>query len=106
MLTERTRQQGFSLVEILFSLLLFSLSYMALLHFQQALGQGFHWQWQQRDAWREAFQRLQGKETADWQTQQQSRSGPQGCQLVTVQVISPAGRRAELTQLQCNENSR
>lgn len=106
MLTERTQQQGFSLVEILFSLLLFSLSYTALLHYQQALGQGFHWQWQQSDAWRQAFQRLQGKETAGWQTHQQSRSGPHGCQLVTVQAISPAGRRAELTQLQCDENKR
>ncbi|WP_455820370.1 prepilin-type N-terminal cleavage/methylation domain-containing protein [Pseudomonas cerasi] len=106
MSTERMQQQGFSLVEILFALLLFSLSYTALLHYQHALGQGFHWQWQQRDAWRQAFQRLEGKETAGWQTQQQSRRGPHGCQLITVQAISPAGRRAELTQLQCDEKNR
>ena len=98
-------QQGFSLVEILFSLLLFSLSYTALLHYQQVLGQGFHWQWQQRDAWWQAFQRREGKATAGWQIQQQSRIGPHGCQLITVQAISPVGRRAELTHLQCDEKN-
>ncbi|MTD28326.1 prepilin-type N-terminal cleavage/methylation domain-containing protein [Erwinia sorbitola] len=101
MLNKRVPQQGFSLVEILFSLLLFSLSYTALLHYQQALGQGFHWQWQQREAWRQAWQRLQGQERSGWQVQQRVRSGPMGCKLVTAQVVSPAARRAELTQLQC-----
>lgn len=106
MLSNSVQQQGFSLVEILFSLLLFSLSITALMHYQQVLGQGFHWQSQQREAWRQAYQGLQGKETPGWQRRQQSRSGPAGCQQVTVQVISPAGRRAELTQLQCDENHR
>ncbi|MEN5018114.1 prepilin-type N-terminal cleavage/methylation domain-containing protein [Erwinia sp. Eh17-17] len=103
MLNNRAAQRGFSLTEILFALLLFSLSYTALVRYQQVLGQGFHRQWQQRTAWRTAFQRLEGQETAHWQTQQHSRSGPVGCQLVTARVVSPAGQRAELTQLQCDE---
>lgn len=106
MWNERGRQQGFSLVEMLFALLLFSLSYTALLHYQQALAQSFHWQWQQREAWRQAYQRLQGKAPPDWQTQQRTHSGPPGCRRVTALVISPAGRRAELTQLYCDENLR
>lgn len=105
MLNNRLLQKGSSLPEVLFALLIFSLSYTALMRYQQAIGQGFHRQWQQREAWRYAFQRLQGKETAGWQTQLHSRSGPGGCRLVTAKAISPAGQAAELTRLQCDDHA-
>lgn len=57
-----TNEQGFSLVETLFALLLFSLSFTALMHYQQALGLGFQQQWLQREAWRNAQQRLEGQQ--------------------------------------------
>ncbi|ATZ12494.1 prepilin-type N-terminal cleavage/methylation domain-containing protein [Erwinia amylovora] len=98
-------QRGFSLVETLFALLLFSVSLTALMKYQQVLGQGFQQHWQQREAWRQAFQRLQGNlpvnETTGWHSQLSSRSGPAGCRLLSAQVTSPAGRQAALTQLNC-----
>lgn len=94
-------EQGFSLVETLFALLLFSLSFTALMQYQQALGVGFQQQWQQREAWRNALQRLEGHEPPGWRTTLHSRGGPAGCLLLTAEVVSPAGRRAELTRLRC-----
>lgn len=96
-----TNERGFSLVETLFALLLFSLSFTALMHYQQALGQGFQQQWQQREAWRSVQQKLEGHEMPGWRSTLQSRSGPAGCQLLSARAIGPAGRSAELTQLRC-----
>ncbi|MEJ4045404.1 prepilin-type N-terminal cleavage/methylation domain-containing protein [Erwinia sp. SLM-02] len=100
-MTRRCNQRGFSLVETLFALLLFSLSITALMRYQLVLADGFQQQWQQRSAWRNAWQLLQGNPLEGWRTQMHQRSGPQGCQLLTAQVISPAWRRAELVQLRC-----
>ena len=94
-------QQGFSLIETLFAVLLFTLSLTALLHYYQALAEGFQQQWQQRNVWQNARQRLEGNPLDDWVSSIQQQPGPEGCQLVTVQVISPVGRHAELTQLFC-----
>lgn len=99
-------QRGFSLVETLFALLLFSLSITALMRYQLVLTEGFQQQWQQRSAWRHAQQLLQGneldgKELEEWQKQLQQQSGPEGCQRLTAKAVSPAGRKAELVQLRC-----
>jgi|GEM_PF-290242 len=94
-------QRGFSLVETLFALLLFSLSMTALLHYHQVLAEGFQQQWQQRNAWRSAWQRLQGNPLTGEQSRLQQQSGPEGCQLFTASTVSPAGRKAELIQLYC-----
>lgn len=99
-----TNEQGFSLVETLFALLLFSLSFTALMHYQQALALGFQQQWQQREAWRNAQQRLEGQQMPGWRSTLQARSGPSGCQLLSARATGPAGRSAELTQLQCPAN--
>lgn len=106
MCSNRQKQRGFSLPETLFAVLLFSLSITALLSLQRALGQGFQQQWQQREAWRQAFQRLQGNEGSGWQSQLSSRTGPLGCQLLTAQVTSPSGRHAALTRLSCGQGFR
>ena len=94
-------QSGFSLVETLFALLLFSMSITALLHYHQSLAAGFQQQWQQRNAWHAAWQRLQGNPLTEWQSDLQQQSGPEGCQLMTARVVSSAGRKAELVQLRC-----
>lgn len=94
-------QRGFSLIETLFALLLFSLSITALMRYQQVLADGFQQQWQQRSAWRNARQLLQGNPLEGWQAQLQQQNGPDGCQMMMAKTVSPAGRKAELVQLRC-----
>ena len=62
--------RGFSVVETLLALLLFAIGLTALLHYQQALTQGFYRQWQQQEAWRIAALRLQEK---------RAKAGPPRC---------------------------
>ncbi|QKJ88486.1 prepilin peptidase dependent protein C [Paramixta manurensis] len=95
------RQSGFSLPEILLSLLLFSIGLVALLHYNQALTAGFLMQWQQRQAWRYAALRLEGYEPAGWRTLLSESGRIAACRLVTVRVISPRGREARLDSLYC-----
>lgn len=94
-------QRGFSLVETLFALLLFSLSITALMQYQQVLAAGFQQQWQQRTAWRNAWQLLEGNPRLAGQVELQQRSGPEGCQLLTAKTVTPGGRKAELILLRC-----
>jgi len=94
-------QSGFSLPETLFALLLFSMSITALLHYHQALAEGFQQQWQQRNAWQAAWQRLQGNPLEGWHSSLQQKSGPGGCLLMTASATSTAGRTAVLVQLTC-----
>ncbi|MCU5774654.1 prepilin-type N-terminal cleavage/methylation domain-containing protein [Erwiniaceae bacterium BAC15a-03b] len=95
------RQQGFSLAEVLFALLLFSLSLTVLMQYQRVLTQGFAQQWQQRQAWRYAAQRIEGQAVDGWQTQLLAQPGPGGCQLLSAQARGPLGREAQLTTLRC-----
>lgn len=94
-------QHGFSLVETLFSLLLFSLTITALIQYQQVLAAGFQQQWQQRLAWRNAWQLLEGNSLIAGQNTLQQRSGPAGCLLLISTAMTPVGRKAELTLLRC-----
>ncbi len=95
------KQHGFSLPETLFALLLFAIGLTALLHYQRALLQGFAGQWQQREAWRYAAQRLNGYEKPGWKATLHTEIGPSGCRFLIVQVASPAGRQASLSSLHC-----
>lgn len=96
-------ESGFSVVETLLALLLFAGSLTALLHYQQALTQGFYRQWQQREAWRVAALRLQGQESDGWSVTLQTLPGPEGCQLRQATVSRPALSAVTLSQLRCNE---
>ena len=69
--------RGFSVVETLLALLLFAIGLTALLHYQQALTQGFYRQWQQQEAWRIAALRLQEK-SEGWAATLQTLQGPEG----------------------------
>ncbi len=92
---------GFSLPEALFALLLMALSSSALLQYHRVLGLGFSQQWQQREAWRVAEQRLTGREVTGWQSVLQRSSGPGGCTLERVEVSGPHQRSATLSRLRC-----
>lgn len=92
---------GFSLPEALFALLLMALSSSALLQYHRALSLGFSQQWQQREAWRVAGQRLIGRETTRWQSSLQRSGGPNGCTLERAEVSGPHQRSATLSRLRC-----
>lgn len=92
---------GFSLPEALFALLLMALSSSALLQYHRALTFGFSQQWNQREAWRVAEQRLIGHESAGWCTTLQIQNGPAGCRLERADVLGPQQRSASLTRLRC-----
>ncbi len=96
------KQAGFSLPETLVAMLLFALSFTALMHYQLAQAKGFQLQIQQREAWRRAWLRFDGYETAEWRTTLDKKIGPAGCQLLTSTAVSPAGREARLEQLRCD----
>lgn len=97
------KQRGISLPETLIALLLFSLCFTALMHYQLAQAKGFQIQLQQREAWRRAWLRFEGYEAAGWQTTLGKKMGPAGCQLLTSTVVSPTGREATLQQLRCDK---
>ena len=95
------KRDGFSLPEVLFALLLMALSSSALLQYHRALTFGFSQQWNQREAWRVAEQRLIGHESAGWCTTLQIQNGPAGCRLERADVLGPQQRSASLTRLRC-----
>ncbi|MHA6312490.1 prepilin-type N-terminal cleavage/methylation domain-containing protein [Pantoea sp. S-LA4] len=92
---------GFSLPEALFALLLMALSSSALLQYHRALARGFSQQWEQREAWRVAEQRLVGQAVAGWHSTLQRQSSPTGCVQERADVQGPQQRTATLTRLRC-----
>ncbi|MFC0142410.1 prepilin-type N-terminal cleavage/methylation domain-containing protein [Erwinia mallotivora] len=94
------KQRGFSLPETLVALLLFTLSFTALLHYQRMLGSGFQLQQQQREAWRQAWLRFEGYQSPDWQTTLKQEP-VQGCTMMMASAVSHGGKQAELSQLRC-----
>lgn len=97
------RESGFSLVETLLALLLFAVSLTALLHYQQRLATGFYQQWQQREAWRVAARRLQGQESAGWQTSLRALPAVEGCLLWQATASRPGLAPVTLSQLRCEK---
>lgn len=98
----QTKADGFSLPETLIAMLLLSLSLTALLQYQRALTGNIMMQWQQREAWHLAAQRLLGRANVDGRSELEQRAGPEGCVLVIARIITPAGFRVELPSLQCS----
>ncbi|MCK0554952.1 MULTISPECIES: prepilin-type N-terminal cleavage/methylation domain-containing protein [Pantoea] len=93
--------RGFSLPEALFALLLMAVSTSALLQYHRVLTLGFSQQWQQREAWRVAEQRLLGHEVPGWQSRFEKTQGPGGCVLEKAEVSGPHQRHASLMRLTC-----
>ncbi|MGK3141828.1 prepilin-type N-terminal cleavage/methylation domain-containing protein [Pantoea sp. C2G6] len=78
-----------------------ALSSGTLLNYHRALALGFSQQWNQREAWRVAEQRLVGHETAGWRSTLQRQSLTSGCILERAEVTGPQQRHAALTRLRC-----
>ncbi|MCZ4060320.1 prepilin-type cleavage/methylation domain-containing protein [Pantoea sp. LMR881] len=82
-------------------MLLMALSSSALMQYHRMLTHGFNQQWQQREAWRMAEQRLIGHDVAGWQSGLQRRTGPGNCTLESAEVVGPYQRTATLSRLRC-----
>lgn len=94
-------QQGFSLPETLFALLLLSAGITALLKYHQALTQSAALQWQQRLNGYHAAQRIEGRVVERWQVQWSVETGPAGCKLLNARAGGVRGREATLVTLRC-----
>ncbi len=106
----REYQAGLSLPETLLAMLLLSISVLGLLHYYQALSQGFTRQWQVRQAWSEAHDQLEsyavtgeGKalEKKGWQVVISTVQTSPKCQQVTANVSTPLNYHSQLSRLIC-----
>ncbi|GKX43448.1 peptidase [Pectobacterium carotovorum subsp. carotovorum] len=114
----RSRQSGFSLPETLVAALLFAVSLMGLLQYQQILQQSFQHQLQQRQAWRFAMQQLEAYEadmpyhpsdldniaslaSKNWQFSVSEQRQNAECRQVTARVMTPRRYQATLNRWFC-----
>ncbi|WP_240651657.1 prepilin-type N-terminal cleavage/methylation domain-containing protein [Serratia microhaemolytica] len=100
MQSNRHQQRGVSLAELLIAALLFSLSLIGLLNYQQVLLQGFQRQWQYQQAWWLAHQQLALFDASDkppsllvtlperWQRSIETEQHPNQCWRHTVTITS------------------
>jgi len=109
-----TSQRGFTLIEVLFAAMLFAVSLLGLLTYQQALMAGFDRQRQVQQAWRLAGQHvdalsLTGRQSGllppprGWQltTGMTSAAAPAGCRWATVTITAPALQQVTVRRLLC-----
>ncbi len=106
-------QQGFSLPEVLIAALLFAVSLLGLLQYQQVLLQSFQRQWQYRQAWSLAHHQLEmfnaGALTQDntvplppnWQREIETLRVEAPCQRRTVKIQTPLRQQVELSRWYC-----
>lgn len=111
------KQSGFSLPEALIAALLFSVSLLGLIQYHQALSDSFQRQWQIRQAWTLAQQRLDEyasegsnqsqlilpvwKGARAWQLSLSDSAADSGCRAVTALVETPDKYKASLTRWMC-----
>jgi prepilin peptidase dependent protein C len=109
-----TAQRGFTLIEVLFAAMLFAVSLLGLLTYQQALTAGFDRQRQVQQAWRLAGEQLEaysltGRQSGllplpkGWQlaVSGASADAPSGCRWATVTVAAPAQQQVTVRRLLC-----
>ncbi len=98
-------QRGFTMIEVLCAMALFSVIMLALLGYQRTLQQGFQSQWQVRQLWRLALE-MGEPETPlppdEWKVSRQQTSAS-GCVSIDVTITSPAGRSGQLSRLHCSQ---
>lgn len=107
-------QRGVTLPEVLFAALLFSLTLLGLLRYQQVLLQSFQQQWQLRQAWELAHQRLEAfslqrdGDNSHWPMENQwqmwltRQSLTAECEKVSVTVVTPMRQQAQLSRWVCS----
>ncbi|MDX6039870.1 prepilin-type N-terminal cleavage/methylation domain-containing protein [Scandinavium lactucae] len=100
------REQGFSLPEVLLSVVLMMMVVMALSGLQSHLATGAAQLIQYRQLWREAWRQSQlhsGSAAAGWQLNRVQTSR-QRCVSITVTITTPSGREGQLSRLHCPQN--
>ncbi|MEA9445154.1 prepilin-type N-terminal cleavage/methylation domain-containing protein [Candidatus Fukatsuia symbiotica] len=109
-------QKGFSLPEIVIAALLFSVSLLGLLQYQQTLLQGFHRQRQLKQAWSLAQQNIEilangdfpfsesrlPKPALGWQYTHNADRINESCVKLNVKVITPQKQQVELNRWLCD----
>ena len=99
----KSKQQGFSLPEVLCSLALFAVVMTVLLGYHRALLQGFQAQWQLRQLWRLAVELTEPQSPQapeEWKVIRQQTTAA-GCVSIAVNITSPSGRSGQLSRLHC-----
>ncbi len=102
-MSDSIRQRGFSLPEVLLAMVLLVMVVTALGGYHRALASGFHAWSQYRLLWRHAWQQAQMYPPplpAGWQVQKEQTSD-QGCVSIRVIIISPVGRKGQMTRTFC-----
>lgn len=97
------RERGFSMVEVLLAMMLLVMIVTALAGYHRALAARFVVFNQYRQLWHHAWNQtlLSTKSLpAGWQASR-GQTTLAGCVSITVTLISPLGRRGELTRLHC-----
>lgn len=100
------RQQGFSLPEVLLSVVLMVMVVTALSGLQSQLATGAAQLSQYRQLWREAWSHSQLHTRpvfAGWQLNRVQTSR-QRCVSITVTITTPSGREGQLARLHCPQN--
>ncbi|CAM7867083.1 MULTISPECIES: prepilin-type N-terminal cleavage/methylation domain-containing protein [Enterobacter] len=98
-----SREKGFSMVEVLLAMLLLTIVVTALSGYQRALAARFIELNQYRQLWHHAWNQSQLSTNvlpAGWQASR-GQTTHAGCVSITVTLISPLGRRGEITRLHC-----
>lgn len=96
-------RNGFSLTEVLVALVLYGVVVTSLMGYHRGLSLSFHSLWQYRELWRIAAQQVEPlapSPPSGW-TVTRRQTSEAGCVSISVIVTSPAGRRGELSRLQC-----
>ncbi|WP_435927676.1 prepilin-type N-terminal cleavage/methylation domain-containing protein [Dryocola sp. BD613] len=104
----KAKQSGFSLPEVLCSLVLFAIVMVALPGYYRVLQQGFQAQWQFRQLWRLAVEMSEPQAPdppAAWKVIRQQTSAA-GCVSIAVNITSPAGRTGKLSRLHCAQEEK
>lgn len=99
----KSLQHGFSIIEVLCAMVLFSVVMLALLGYHRVLQQGFQSQWQTRMLWRLALEMSEPEAplpTRAWKVSQQQTSAA-GCVSISVTIASPGGRNGQLSRWYC-----
>ncbi|AMO47364.1 prepilin peptidase dependent protein C [Kosakonia oryzendophytica] len=97
------KQAGFSLTEVLLSMVLMVMVVTALGGYHRALASGFASASQWRQLWRCAWQQAQPTPPPlppGWRVQRLQTTA-EGCVSIQVTVISPGGRQGQMTRLFC-----
>lgn len=97
------KDAGFSLTEVLVALVLYGVVISALMGYHRGLTLSFQSLWQYRELWRIAAQQVESQALPPplgW-TVTRGQTSTAGCVSISVIVTSPAGRRGELSRLQC-----